>query len=148
MSFFSSTKTSGLGSLFGSGGGDADDEDPLVYKRQADPLSAKPAPAPAPAPAAAAPASASAPTTSSAQYIMTTSVGALYLYNASTRGYDAKSSAGLVGCVIVGQGVSYSLMFYGQDKVTIFKELISPTVSYYLKVLFLSPLLTHTSSRV
>jgi len=131
MSFFSSTKTSGLGSLFGSGGGDADDEDPLVYKRQADPLSAKPAPAPAPA-AAPTPAPAPAPASSAVQYIMTASVGALYLYNTTTRGYDAKSSAGPVGCVIVGQGVSYSLMFYGQDKVTIFKELITPTVSVCL----------------
>jgi len=135
MSFFGSTKTSGLGSLFGSGGGDADDEDPLVYKRQADPLSAKPAPAPAPAPApssAPAPSATTTSTASVAQYIMTSSVGAVYLYNTSTRGYDAKSGSGPVGCVIVGQGVNYSIMFYGQDKVTILKEPITSTVSFFI----------------
>jgi len=131
-SFFGSTKTSGLGSLFGSGGGDADDEDPLVYKRQADPLSAKPAPAPAPTSAPAPAPSAAAPSSAStAQYIMTSSVGAVYLYNTSTRGYDAKSGSGPVGCVIVGQGVNYSIMFYGQDKVTILKEPITSTVRFF-----------------
>jgi hypothetical protein len=41
---------SGLGSLFGSGGGADDaDDDPLVYKKPRDPLSAAPASAPAPA---------------------------------------------------------------------------------------------------
>ena len=139
-SFFGSTKTSALGSLFGSGGGDAEDEDPLVYKRQADPLSAKPAPAPTPAPSSApAPSATTTSTASAAQYIMTSSVGAVYLYNTSTRGYDAKSGSGPVGCVIVGQGVNYSIMFYGQDKMTILKEPITSTVSFhYFNCLFIS----------
>jgi hypothetical protein len=62
-----------------------------------------------------------------AQYILVASVPAVYLFNAASRAYEPRTS-GAVGCVIVGGGAAYSLMFYGQDKATVCLAPITPAV--------------------
>jgi hypothetical protein len=79
--------------------------------------------APAPAPAKP-PASAAAP---AQEFIFASSVPGLFFLNPSTKAYESKSS-GMIGCVIVGGGAAYNLMFYDSNKATLCVTPISPAV--------------------
>jgi hypothetical protein len=87
---------------------------PAAAATTAKPAAAAPAAAPAPAPAAA-PAAASS---GAAEYIFVTSVQGLYFYNPTSRSYESRATS-VVGCVIVGSGASYSLMFYDSNRTTL-----------------------------
>ena len=60
-------------------------------------------------------------------YIFSTSVSALYSFDQASRKYEPKTTTP-AGCVIVGSGTAYRLMFYDQAKVTLSLTDISPQV--------------------
>lgn len=151
--------TTGLGSLFNDAGDDDDGNDPLVYVKPKDPSTqtakpavkvrvweghcasvqrdvqcgqaqARPAAAPSTAPPAKAASPAPAPASSqpAQEFIFAISVPGLFFLNPATQAYDSKS-ASMVGCVIVGAGASYNLMFYDSNKATLCVTPVSPSVS-------------------
>lgn len=52
------------------------------------------------------------------EFIFVTSVPGLFYLNPSTRAYEGKG-VGNIGCVVVGSGLSYSLMLYDASKQTL-----------------------------
>ena len=110
---------SGLGGLFtGSGGGAAaaaGGDDDLAYQRVSGSGAAPRGAVAAKKGSAAAPAAAAAPATT---FLLTTAVQGVFYLNPATRAYEARG-AGTIGCVIAGAGVSYSLILYDAQKVTL-----------------------------
>lgn len=109
---------SGLGGLFtGSGGAAAagGGDDDLAYQRVSGSGAAPRGAVAAKKGSAAAPAAAAAPATT---FLLTTAVQGVFYLNPATRAYEARG-AGTIGCVIAGAGVSYSLILYDAQKVTL-----------------------------
>ncbi|RHY28409.1 hypothetical protein DYB32_008064 [Aphanomyces invadans] len=93
-----------LGSLFGSNGMVDNTNDPLRYSAPKEPTKAATAAAPS-----------SASSAESTPNIIYTSTVALFKYDAAKRSY-ASCSPSPVGCVILGNNASYSLLLYNAAK--------------------------------
>ena len=77
----------------------------------------------------AAPVTVTAAPKNAPEYVLVASVPALFHLNPATGGYESKSNA-QVGCVIVGSGAAYQLLFYDTSKVTLTSTQITAEVMH------------------
>jgi len=110
--------TSTLGGLFAGSG--ASDED-LAYQRVS--AGGKKAPASAPAPSGGSGGGGGGgggggAASGKAEFIFVTAVAGLF-YLTKTGGYEPRGAGASIGCVVVGAGVAYNLMFYDAAKTTL-----------------------------
>ena len=126
-----------LGGLFASSGSGGGDDDSLAYQRVSAAGGArKQAGSTLPAPAAGGGSSSSSggggagSISSRPEFIFATAVSGLFFLKPGGGGYEARGAGASIGCVVVGAGAVYNLMFYDAAKTTLLVTPVTQMVRF------------------